>query len=33
VREGTVTDTADLLAEAGYEPSAIAELLENGVIA
>lgn len=33
VREGTVTDTADLLAEAGYESSTIAELLENGVIA
>jgi alpha-methylacyl-CoA racemase len=33
VREGTVTDTADLLAEAGYEPSTIAELLKNGVIA
>jgi alpha-methylacyl-CoA racemase len=33
VREGTVTDTADLLAEAGYERATIDDLLENGVIA
>jgi alpha-methylacyl-CoA racemase len=33
VREGTVTDTADLLSEAGYDRSAIDELFENGVIA
>lgn len=33
VREGTVTDTADLLAEAGYDTTTIDELLENGVIA
>ena len=33
VREGSVTDTADLLAEAGYTRPTIDELLENGVIA
>mgnify|MGYP001813857356 CR=1 FL=1 len=33
VRDGAVTDTADLLAEAGYDPAAIDELLQNGVIA
>jgi alpha-methylacyl-CoA racemase len=33
VREGTITDTADLLAEAGYEQTTIDALLENGVIA
>ena len=33
VREGTVTDTAELLAEAGYERSMIEDMLANGVIA
>ena len=33
VRDGAVTDTADLLAEAGYDRATIDELLENGVIA
>ena len=33
VREGTVTDTAELLAEAGYQQATIDNLLENGVIA
>ncbi|MEZ5243721.1 MAG: CaiB/BaiF CoA-transferase family protein [Acidimicrobiales bacterium] len=33
VRDGAATDTAELLAQAGYEPAAIDELLQNGVIA
>ena len=33
VREGTATDTADLLADAGYDRATIDDLLENGVIA
>lgn len=33
VREGTITDTAELLAEAGYDQSSLDDLLTNGVIA
>jgi len=33
VREGTTTDTAELLAEAGYDQASIDDLLTNGVIA
>jgi alpha-methylacyl-CoA racemase len=33
VREGTVTDTADLLIEAGYDRTTVEDLLESGVIA
>ena len=33
VREGTVTDTAELLAAAGYEPDRITQLIDAGVVA
>ena len=33
VREGTVTDTAELLAAAGYDSAAIDRMIDEGVIA
>ena len=33
VREGSVTDTAELLADAGYTAERIADLTDEGVIA
>ncbi len=33
IREGTVTDTAELLAEAGYDEATVAAMAESGVIA